>query len=990
MANSSPIVGKVVSLQGQAIVRSADGSQHQLKLGDVIYENDVITTAPNSRVELSFNEGRTYLVRENETVSLDASVFAPSQSDIANAALPATNTEAGTIANAVIGGDSLDRLLEETAAGLTGGTSSGDGNSFVQLDRIAETVTPQTFLGGTGRGTFDVNVDGAPNNNTIQTPTVVSVSSPTANESGNLDFTVTLSGASNTATTLNLSPNSGTGTLGVDTRTALVSVDGGFTFVPLTATVNVPAGVTSVIVRIPTVDDGVIEGAETVSLSASTSTNGAPIVGTGTINDGAVPSLSISGPPDVNEAAGTVTYTVTLSAPSVAPISVNYNTVNGTALAGSDYVQTNGTVNFAPGETTKTFTVAITNDTIFEGAENYRVNLSGATNATISTASTLTTIHDDGTGVGGTDNDKPSLSINDITVNETAGTATFTVVLSASSAVPVTVSYNTSDGTATAGNDYSITNGNLTFAPGVTSQTVTVAITNDSVFEGNETFNVNLATPTNATIADNQGVGTIVDGSIPSLSVSNTTVAESAGFAVFTVSLSNTSTQATTVNLALGGGNATGSGTDYGSATPSNLQVSTDGGLTWNNATTATIAAGSTSVLVRTPITDDSINEPAETFNLTATTTAGTTSNPSAVGIATITDNDGAPTLAINDITVNEATGTATFTVTLSAASGQAVSVGYNTSNGTATAGSDYTATAGTLTFAPGVTSQTVTVAITNDTVFEGSETFNVNLVTPTNATIADNLGIGTIRDDGTGTGGNDDDTPRVASVSSPSIGEGGNLDFTVTLTNSSTTPTTLNLTPANGSGTIGTDTGAGQVSFDGGTTFVAITPTVSVPAGVTSILVRYPTINDGVPEGSETITLGAATPANAGVITGTGTILDGAIPSLSITGAPNVNEAAGTVTYTVSLSSASPATVSVNYNTVNGTATAGSDYTAGSGSLTFAPGETTKTITVAITNDSVFEGAETYQVQLSGAINAGISTASVTTTIRDDGTGTG
>ncbi|MBC3876167.1 Calx-beta domain-containing protein, partial [Undibacterium flavidum] len=75
------------------------------------------------------------------------------------------------------------------------------------------------------------------------------------------------------------------------------------------------------------------------------------------------------------------------------------------------------------------------------------------------------------------------------------------------------------------------------------------------------------------------------------------------------------------------------------------------------------------------------------------------------------------------------AAGTATFTVTLSAASGQTVSVGYNTSNGTATAGSDYTAASGTLTFNPGVTTQTITVNISNDSVFELSENFNVNLV---------------------------------------------------------------------------------------------------------------------------------------------------------------------------------------------------------------------------------------------------------------------
>src|SRR5690606_35996465 len=91
--------------------------------------------------------------------------------------------------------------------------------------------------------------------------------------------------------------------------------------------------------------------------------------------------------------------------------------------------------------------------------------------------------------------------------------------------------------------------------------------------------------------------------------------------------------------------------------------------------------------------------------------------------------------------------GTATFTVTLSAASGRSVSVNYATSNGTATAGSDYTATSGTLTFTPGQTTKTITVPIANDTQPESSETFTVTLSGASNATIADATGIGTITD---------------------------------------------------------------------------------------------------------------------------------------------------------------------------------------------------------------------------------------------------
>ena len=330
--------------------------------------------------------------------------------------------------------------------------------------------------------------------------------------------------------------------------------------------------------------------------------------------------------------------------------------------------------------------------------------------------------------------------------------------------------------------------------------------------------------------------------------------------------------------------------------------------------------------------------------------------------------------------------------MSLSAASPATVTVNYATSNGTATAGSDYTAASGTLTFAPGETTKTFTVAITNDTVFEGAENFTVNLSNASNASISAGAVTTTIRDDGTGfvpPGTTlDNDTPRVTSVSSPTVAEGGDLNFTVTLSNTSTTPTTLNLTPASGTATLGVDTGTAQVSFDGGASFVNLTPTVSVPAGVGSVIVKIPTILDGIVEGNETLTLGASTPNNTAPITGTGTITDGAIPSLSISGQTDVNEAVGTITYTVNLSSASTSTVTVNYATSNGTATAGSDYTAASGTLTFAPGETTKTFTVAITNDTVFEGAENFTVNLSNASNASISAGAVTTTIHDDGTG--
>nr|CBA31110.1 hypothetical protein Csp_C26910 [Curvibacter putative symbiont of Hydra magnipapillata] len=686
---------------------------------------------------------------------------------------------------------------------------------------------------------------------------------------GTITFTVTKTGSTNLASSVAFTTVDGSAAAGSDyTATA--------------GTLTFAANETSKTITVPITNDTVFEGAETFSLQISTPTNatigdnsqvativddGRTLPGGGTSNDDR-PSVSIGSNVVIDEAAGTVTFTVTKTGSTNLPVTVDFATANGSATAGSDYTAINGSLTFAANETTKTITVNITNDTTYEISEDFTVSLSNVSGATLGTSSATGTIVDDGRTLpgGGTANDdRPGFSINDVIINEAAGTVTFTVTRAGDLTQAASVQYASANDSATsgAGNDYTAVAGTLNFAANVATQTITVSINNDTVFEGAESFNINLSNAVGAVITDSQGVGTIrddgtgtggTDNDTPTLSVSSPTVAENAGFAQFTVSLNNASTTATSVNLALTNGSATGTGTDYGSATATNLQVSTDGGTTWSNATTATIAAGTTSVLVRTPITNDALDEVNENFTLTATRTAGTTTNASANGTATITDDDATPSLSVNDITVNEAAGTATFTVTLSAASGQTVTVGYNTSDGTATAGSDYTSTTGTLTFAPGVTTQTITVNIANDApaIFEGAETFNVNLVTPTNATITDNLGVGTIRDDGTGTGGTDNDTPTL-SVSSPTVAENaGFAQFTVSLNNASTTATSVNLALTNGSATgTGTDYGSAtatnlQVSTDGGTTWSNAT-TATIAAGTTSVLVRTPITNDGL-----------------------------------------------------------------------------------------------------------------------------------------------
>jgi hypothetical protein len=442
---------------------------------------------------------------------------------------------------------------------------------------------------------------------------------------------------------------------------------------------------------------------------------------------------------------------VNLSNASSTATTFAYSLSGTTATAGTDFNTTatfsngvtlsGGTLTVPAGVTSFTVTYATVNDTLNEVNETTALTIGGVT------------------GVGTiNDNDPiPTLSINNVSVNEAAGTATFTVTLSAASGQAVTVNYATSNGTATAGSDYTSTTGGLTFAPGVVTQTITVPITNDTIFEGNETFNVVLSTPSNATIATGTGVGTIVDNDLaPTISTVSAASVTEGGNLVHTVNLSNASSTATTFAYSLSGTTAT-AGTDFNTTATFSNGVTLSGG-------TLTVPAGVTSFTVTYATVNDVLNEANET---TALTIGGVT------GVGTINDNDPVPTLSINNVSVNEAAGTATFTVTLSAVSGQSVTVNYATSNGTATAGTDYSSTTGGLTFAPGVITQTITVPITNDVLAEANETFNVVLSAPTNATIAVGTGVGTIIDN--------DQPPSIDLDANNSTAAGNNYTATFT-----------------------------------------------------------------------------------------------------------------------------------------------------------------------------------------------------------------
>ena len=208
-----------------------------------------------------------------------------------------------------------------------------------------------------------------------------------------------------------------------------------------------------------------------------------------------------------NTGTRAVEFTVTLSAASTDTITVAYATANSTATGGNDYQSASSTLTFAPGETSKTITVAVIGDRLAEPNETLSVNLSSATNATIA----------DDQGVGTIVDDEPRISISDVSKAEgrkgQKTLFTFTVTLSAAYDQSVTMSYRTVNGTAMTGDgDYTAKTGTLTFAPGETTKTITIEVKGDSKREANETFYLDLyGLSSNALFTKNRGIGTILN-----------------------------------------------------------------------------------------------------------------------------------------------------------------------------------------------------------------------------------------------------------------------------------------------------------------------------------------------------------------------------------------------------------------------------------------------------------------------------------------------
>ena len=574
-----------------------------------------------------------------------------------------------------------------------------------------------------------------------------------------------------------------------------------------------------------------------------------------------------------------------------------------------------------------------------------------------------------------TDNDATAtLSTSTVTVTEasTGRTATYTLRLNGQPTDNVTVavaSSNTSIAT--------VSPGSLTFTPTnwSTPQTVTVTGVDDSSPGGSRS----------ATITHSASGGGYDGVEVPSVSVSVTdddgitvspaavTVAEAGGTAPYTVRLSTQPTGNVTVTVTSGSGAATASPGSL-TFTPSN----------WNTPQTVTV----------TGVNDDLDNGASRSATITNDPSGAgySSSNSNSLTVAvTVTDDDAAPTLEIRGGKATEGnagTTRLTFAVTKSGATDQVVTVDYADAGttGTATAGTDYTAvTAGRLTFAPNETSKTVTVMVRGDVVSEPDETIVIALRNPSNATFPGGettvMATGTIIDD---------DASRLSiEAGAASAFEGEPLIFTVALD-----------PPIDDQQvTVEVDTGGTATA---GTDYMGVPETLTFAAGEAAKTITVAVADDADYELDETVEVELRNPKPTGsVVLETGeakvmvTIIDNDDqPALSIGGTSVAEGGAGTttkLTFAVTKSGGTSMAATVAYaDAGTGTATAGTDYTAvAAGTLTFAPADTSKTITVMVRGDDESEGNETVVIALSSPSNATIAEGkgAATGTIIDDDT---
>jgi formylglycine-generating enzyme required for sulfatase activity len=692
----------------------------------------------------------------------------------------------------------------------------------------------------------------------------------------------------------------------------------------------IAAGSTSGGITVTAVQDALDEDNEIVIVDISAVTNGSENgtqQQTTTItDDDAPPTVALSRDNAViPEAGGVATLTATLSAASGLPVTVDL-AFSGTATLTADYTRSGTQIVIAAGSTSGSIAVTAVQDGLDETDETVIVDISAVTNGTENgTQQQTTTI---------TDDDMPptvTLSRDNAVIAEAGGVATFTATLSAVSGLPVTVELAFS-GTATLAADYTRSGTQIVIAAGSSSGCIALTAVQDELDEPDETVIVDISAVTNGTQnGAQQQITTITDDDAPptvTLSRDNASIAEAGGVATLTATLSAVSGLPVTVDLAFSGTATLTS--DY---TRSGTQI--------------VIAAGSSSGSITVTALQDGIDEPDETVVVDISAVTNGTGNGTQQQTTTIVDDDSTPVItqggSVAQTVDEDGSPLAWNAPTLNATDADGDTLTWSKANGPAHGTATVSGT--------GASPTTFTYAPTPN--WNGSDSFVVQVADPYGGT----------------------DTITVNVTVNP---RNDPPNFTVPPSVTGVYQVGQTLTAVNGTWDDTTDQTPGTLAYthqwrwadDAAGANVADIPGATGPAYVLQsadngkhVCVRVTATDDGE---------GLPATRSTSVSSAWSALGCAQIPYVGFALAASVlAESAGEAALDVQLSTPSTLTVTVQYATSNATAQAGSDYTACSGALTFAPGETTKTITVPITGDALDEDDETLTVALSDPTNA-------------------
>ena len=638
-----------------------------------------------------------------------------------------------------------------------------------------------------------------------------------------------------------------------------------------------------------------------------------------------------------------IEITVMLGAARSSAVEVPIVAVNSERVSEVDYSGVPETIAFAAGEATRTFTFSAQRDELFEHDQTVELSFGALPRGlrAAEPATSVVTIIDAFR--------QPAIEISSARVSESEPHVEFVAELTVPteglvSADWTTTKWTASDRAAEAGADYVESSGTLSFETGTTGPIlIQVPLIADDVNETKEFFTIRLGNPVNVFLLG-AATAAIEDDDHSGVSVSPQALTlEEGGSGSYTIALGSQPTAEVTIAVAASGDLPI-------EITPPELTFAPS---EWQAAQEITVTV---------PDDDDAIVEsPVELLH--AVTGGDYDGQPAASVEVEILETD-FPEIAIDNARAEEGEGGIVFNVRMDKETNREVTVRWTTKDGTAAAEQDYTAASGQLVFEPLETAKAVTIQLLDDDLDEPGEHFSVIIADPVNATVEDDRGIGTI---------GDDDLPLVSIEATASqVTEGEPAQFTVIRVGDLSVPLEVPVA-VTGRGAHMQDAPASSVSFG---------------AGADTAVLAVPTEDDLLDE-EDGLIAAALQESDDYEISGP--------PSAEIAVADNDEapaiviadatafESAGQIAFPVVLATPSGKTITVEWATADGTAAAGADYSAASGSLIFAPGETADTIRIAIVDDPAHEENETFTVSLSNLANTVMGNGTATGTITDD-----